>query len=128
MEQIEGVRGIIDEIDAIRDGNQTKQCARSRRGASCVIDKLDRYLFTGERISLDDIAIIAIGGEDVMIRRECKAEGIIESSACRDGKSGSCRVPPEESTGKRRDPIVEAVGDVEVPGIVIERDTSWTDD
>jgi hypothetical protein len=81
VKQVKRVCVVIDEVDAIGNGSQTKQCACSRRWPSGTVDKFGRNLLAGYWIRLDNVSITSVSRHKVMIRRERHAERVIESSA-----------------------------------------------
>lgn len=109
VQQIKRIRSVIHKIDSVGSYKETKECACSRRWSSCVVDELDRHLFAGIWINLHQIAVISVGGDEVMIRSKRKAERIIERSTFRDCRTTSSRQYSEERIGNGRDPIVQAV-------------------
>jgi hypothetical protein len=80
VKQVERVRGVIHEVNAITRRNQAKEGSRSRRRSPRVIDEFLCDLFVTERIDFYQVAIISIRGNEAMIPRDRKTERIIEKS------------------------------------------------
>ena len=66
MKEVEGVRSVVHEINAILNRYQTEERSCAWRWAAGVVDKLDRNLFAVKSIHLNKVAIIPVRRNEVV--------------------------------------------------------------
>ncbi len=67
VKQVEGVCGVVDEIDAIADCDEAEERTGPGRRASAVVDELDGDLLVDLRVDLDDVSVVSVCDQDVMV-------------------------------------------------------------
>ncbi len=82
VKQVEGVCGVVDEIDAIADCDEAEERTGPGRRASAVVDELDGDLLVDLRVDLDDVSVVSVCDQDVMV------------IGCNARPSGLLSVPP----------------------------------
>src|ERR1700733_5288867 len=112
VKQVERVCCVVDEIDAVMVGNQSKERSRSRGWSAAIIDQFLCDLFAAGR-DFDDVPIVPVGREDVLIPCKCKAKWIIERSARGNRNARPGRISAEECSGDGCDPVLQAVSHVQ---------------
>lgn len=119
VEKIQGVAGIIDEIDAnAADVDEPKQRAGSRRIASTVQQYAADLVTT--RCGFHQKTIVSVDRQDVAVRRNREAERIVEAAALRDRRPDSGGGIAEPGMSNSRNPIIETIGHIESVGIGVE--------
>jgi hypothetical protein len=88
MVKVQCVGGIVHVVDTLPDRNQAEQCARTRRIAATVEQRLRNLESIGR--SLDHVPVISVRGEDVTVRRDGQTEWIVQAAALRDCLAGVC--------------------------------------
>jgi hypothetical protein len=125
VQQIERVVSMIDEVhaSAVRANRQAEQraCAGAA-GIDCLRGEL-----LARRRRFDEVAIPGVHGEDVLVRRDRQAQGLIQASTRGDGRAPSSTGEAKYGIGNGGDAIAQCIGNVECP-IACEPEACGTND
>src|ERR1700739_4877936 len=85
VQQIERVISVVDEVHpfAVRANGETEQGARS---SAARVDQLGGRLHAG-RCRFDKVAIAGIHRENVLVRSDREAQGLVQASTRGDGRA-----------------------------------------